>query len=91
MINLQTPSIFIDMRIPYKTGLPHVTSLSDMNLGQLQLFARRHAFAGYTKVDLIDGIPVATRHHAIDWNFVGKHIEPALLYFDTLKNEIFYH
>lgn len=68
---------------------------------ELRLFARRHAFAGYTKIQPIRPIGeqsaaappapkaittaargreeeesavgglVATRHHAIDWNYIG--------------------
>lgn len=57
----------------------------------LRLFARRHAFAGYTRLDRLPeeealetchgcsgsgggggGGSVATRHHCIDWNYVGE-------------------
>ncbi|CAM9996574.1 unnamed protein product, partial [Discosporangium mesarthrocarpum] len=114
--NLQTPSIFLDMRIP-KAGLAklsHHKGFHTMSLEDLRAFARRHAFAGYTKTCAAGtlGSPsvpgpreygvcavgaggvivtetgdreggraagirgensfVATRHHAIDWNFVGR-------------------
>ncbi|CAN0494626.1 unnamed protein product, partial [Scytosiphon promiscuus] len=43
---------------------------------ELRLFARRHAFAGFTRVApsyLRSGSRlVATRHHAVDWNYVGR-------------------
>ena len=72
VFNLQTPSIFIDMRIPRKATFPGARSLQDLTVRQLRLYARRHAFAGYTRVQSVDGAPVAVRHHSIDWNFVGK-------------------
>ncbi|CAN0554677.1 unnamed protein product, partial [Ectocarpus sp. 8 AP-2014] len=42
---------------------------------ELRLFARRHAFAGYTRGAKQHGRlegSVATRHHCIDWNYVGE-------------------
>lgn len=61
---------------------------------EVRLFARRHAFAGYTRVSQLESTTpadadaargrnkarssqgpsglVAIRHHAIDWNYVGK-------------------
>lgn len=68
--NLQTPSIFIDIRIPHAGNGTGHTSLSTMSVEELRCFARRHAFAGYS---VVGGTPaVCVRHHAIDWNFVGK-------------------
>eukprot|EP00961_Rhodomonas_salina_P282104 3811944-Rhodomonas_salina.1 len=86
--NLQTPTIFIDLRIP-RVDFPGHQSLSSMSDTELSLFARRHCFAGYSVVN--DGArfqtcvspgcagpwndanpPVCVRHHAIDWNFTGK-------------------
>lgn len=72
VFNLQTATIFIDIRIPIipDNVFAKHSSLASMSLDELRLYARRHAFAG---VSLIAGEPpVATRHHAIDWNFVGK-------------------
>ena len=42
----------------------------------MRLLARQHAFAGYARLEASreDGsgsVAVCTRHHAIDWNFVG--------------------
>jgi len=50
------------------------TSFSEMDDTQIKLFARRHAFAGYTRLQHENGgsgRPVCTRHHCIDWNYVG--------------------
>ena len=74
VFNLQTPSIFIDMRLPFpQPGMPdfkHYKSLEDMTTEELRLFARRHAFSGYS---VVSGTPpICVRHHAIDWNFVGR-------------------
>eukprot|EP00899_Mesostigma_viride_P009019 jgi/Mesvir1/18118/Mv09415-RA.1 len=44
-------------------------SLADCSLQELRVLARQHCFAGYTLVDFIDGAPVCTRHHCIDWNY----------------------
>jgi hypothetical protein len=76
VFNVQTGSIFLDLRLPLSTEgdiFKGHTSLSTLSLDQLRLFARRHAFAGYSLVtgggkDDVSDPPVATRHHAIDWN-----------------------
>eukprot|EP00611_Tribonema_gayanum_P004466 TRINITY_DN1365_c0_g1_i2.p1 TRINITY_DN1365_c0_g1~~TRINITY_DN1365_c0_g1_i2.p1 ORF type:complete len:253 (-),score=66.33 TRINITY_DN1365_c0_g1_i2:141-899(-) len=60
------------MRVPCGVEFPGARGLCDLSLEQLRLYARRHAFAGITRVQSIDGAPVATRHHAVDWNFVGR-------------------
>ena len=74
VFNLQTPSLFIDIRIPreMKSRLRNVTGFESLTTDELSIFARRHAFAGYSLVQEEDGEPVCVRHHAIDWNFVGK-------------------
>ena len=82
MFNLQTRSLFIDIRIPVgaKRAFAGCRSLSDLSIDDLCLFSQRHAFAGYSVVspDLPSKAsphnqspPVCVRHHAIDWNFVG--------------------
>jgi len=97
--NVQTNTLFIDIRIP-KLGRSMMKYACAMRLGDLcneemKLYARRHAFAGYTKLDTetttVDvtvtgtatgsgvgaqvSLPISrcvcTRHHCIDWNFVG--------------------
>jgi hypothetical protein len=71
--NVQTNTLFIDMRIPRlgQSILKGVDSFSSMSDEQIQLFARRHAFSGYTRMQHENNRPVCTRHHCIDWNFVG--------------------
>ena len=75
--NVQTNTLFVDLRIPTTRkcllNTSSIHSLEDMNARQLQYYARQHIFAGYThqekannKFDLL-----CTRHHCIDWNFVG--------------------
>jgi hypothetical protein len=58
--NVQTSTLFIDLRIPKtrdeilltptENGLQPIQSLNDMNMEQLRYYARQHIFAGYTKV-----------------------------------------
>ncbi|RYG69867.1 hypothetical protein EON64_01685, partial [archaeon] len=53
--NLQTPSLFIDMRIPTKrptTSLARLSGLDDCSEHQLRVLARQHCFAGYTLPEL---------------------------------------
>mmetsp|Transcript_8378 Transcript_8378/g.10600 ORF Transcript_8378/g.10600 Transcript_8378/m.10600 type:complete len:442 (-) Transcript_8378:146-1471(-) len=91
VFNVQTNTLFIDMRIPRvaKNILKHVVTkgiqqkshvdgndsmeiLKSMTDDQLRLYARRHAFAGYTVLDYDNQHrAVCTRHHCVDWNFVG--------------------
>jgi len=73
--NLQTPSFFIDMRIPthrptdiFKTR----GSISQCSDYELRLLARQHCFAGYSLPvqDVQQGGPMSfVRHHIIDWNY----------------------
>ena len=77
--NLQTPSIFIDMRIP--KGRPTArlrattTGLEDCSDLDLRLLARQHCFSGYSFPEPFDNsssdndVVVFTRHHIIDWNY----------------------
>lgn len=71
--NLQTNTFFIDIRIPKisKDFFENMKSLSDLSAKQLKLFARRHAFAGYSKIGLEKNRDVCVRHHCIDWNFIN--------------------
>lgn len=66
--NLQTPSLFIDLRIP--TSRPHLssrfTSLDQCDALTLRILARQHCFAGYTRPEYIQRYTpkrVFTRHH----------------------------
>lgn len=79
--NLQTPSVFIDIRIPHRRGLvSDAASAAELSDAELRLLARQHAFGGYTRCNVGKGITagwvnegamICTRHHAIDWNFLG--------------------
>eukprot|EP01041_Mallomonas_annulata_P012856 gene12856-27108_t len=74
--NIQTPSIFIDIRIPLNRPTEQLKfrrSLSECRLDELQILSRQHCFGGYTlpevmSIDLNTG-PIFTRHHIIDWNY----------------------
>jgi len=75
--NLQTPSIFIDMRIPKLRPTAHIRTrenLASCSDNELRLLARQHCFAGYSfpepdKSIEKSGALVFTRHHIIDWNY----------------------
>lgn len=79
--NMQTPSIFIDLRIPLaRPDLAHRGSLGECSDDELRALARQHVFCGYTLPSSAaapggstgGGAPlVCTRHHAIDWNYIG--------------------
>ncbi|KAG7337316.1 hypothetical protein IV203_030139 [Nitzschia inconspicua] len=72
--NIQTHNLFVDLRIPKSRNAvlpPDCTSLQELTPYQLRLFARQHVFAGFTVCSEENGKPLATRHHCIDWNFVG--------------------
>ena len=59
-----------------------IHSLEDLLPEQLRWYARQHIFAGYTRLSSNNDDPTrldttkfdtcCTRHHCIDWNFVGK-------------------
>ena len=93
VFNVQTNTLFIDMRIPRiaKSILPSMNvnankekddnmnfGLSKLTNDELRLYARRHAFAGYTKyhkpvtttTNEASELGFCTRHHCIDWNLV---------------------
>eukprot|EP00980_Cylindrotheca_fusiformis_P003036 scaffold709_cov197-Cylindrotheca_fusiformis.AAC.4 len=73
--NIQTHNLFIDMRIPKTRNLtlvcPDATSVEDLDAQQLRIYARQHIFAGFSLLAREEERPVCTRHHCIDWNFVG--------------------
>jgi len=78
--NVQTHSLFIDLRIP-RLGMKlfqNVKGLDSMTHEDIKLYARRHVFAGYTRFvnggkeeNGVEQRPICTRHHCMDWNFVG--------------------
>eukprot|EP00039_Didymoeca_costata_P016121 m.283732 g.283732 ORF g.283732 m.283732 type:complete len:371 (-) comp16338_c2_seq99:2072-3184(-) len=81
VFNLQTQSIFIDMRFPvelHKIQFPK--SFQACSLEELRLLSRQHCFAGYSLIsNRIEtskestvpdiSLPYCVRHHAIDWNY----------------------
>ena len=74
--NVQTRSLFVDLRIPTTRSwvLPSgATSLSSLSNEELRYYARQHVFAGFSRVttEPDDDRPVCVRHHCIDWNYVG--------------------
>ena len=72
--NVQTNSLFIDLRIPTsrKMVLPSTAnSLNDYTNEQLRLYARQHVFGGMSVLSTERERPVCVRHHCLDWNFVG--------------------
>jgi hypothetical protein len=85
--NLQTNTLFIDLRIPktrdqvlsHVMGSSNISSVNDLDADQLRYYARVHVFAGHSKLqyhgndDKSTPFPWScTRHHVMDWNFVGK-------------------
>ena len=80
--NVQTSTLFIDLRIPKSRNeiltrrSPPIQSLHDMTMEELRYYARQHVFAGYTKVKCMETTATsfpycATRYHCMDWNYVG--------------------
>lgn len=74
--NLQSRNLFIDLRIPRTRNsvLPRGRqSLHDYTKDELRCYARQHIFAGFTLMDSgsKDFDLLCTRHHCIDWNYVG--------------------
>ena len=74
--NLQTNNLFVDLRIPRSRNqllnLDGISSFDDLSPSQLTLYARQHIFAGFSVFGHENGRPLCTRHHCIDWNFVGS-------------------
>lgn len=74
VFNVQTRGYFVDLRVPTaRPSFNGARSIDALSAEQLRLLARQHVFCGYT----LSNPPspssplVCTRHHAIDWNFVG--------------------
>lgn len=73
--NLQSHNLFVDLRIPRSREqvIPSTAkSLDDLSPKQLRLYARQHVFAGFSIPSEEKGQSLCTRHHCIDWNFVGQ-------------------
>jgi hypothetical protein len=75
--NIQTRTLFVDLRIPRSKSILFEGVSDDLNewsTEQLRWYARQHVFAGYTRVFPQRDTPLpwsAVRHHCLDWNFVG--------------------
>jgi hypothetical protein len=75
--NIQTRTLFVDLRIPHSKSILFEGMSDDLNewsTEQLRWYARQHVFAGYTRVFEQGDTPLpwcAVRHHCLDWNFVG--------------------
>lgn len=106
VFNVQTRTLFVDLRIPHtrdqllaQSRSPGriIRSLEDLTAEELRWYARQHVFAGFSRFDpqsatgqegVASGTSPAnlplgtsalasmsgccTRHHCIDWNFVGS-------------------
>ena len=77
VFNLQSHNLFVDLRIPRSreqvlTVKTNAKSLKDLTPHQLRLYARQHVFAGFSVCGTENGSPLCTRHHCIDWNYVGQ-------------------
>jgi hypothetical protein len=74
VFNVQTRALFVDLRVPTsRPSFDGAASVDALGADSLRLLARQHVFCGYTLPDTpVPHLPmVCTRHHAIDWNFVG--------------------
>jgi hypothetical protein len=73
--NMQTPSVFIDLRFPVARPayFRNKSSFSDFTIDELKLLARQHCFSGYS---LPEPSNVFTRHHIIDWNYHPSYPRP---------------
>jgi hypothetical protein len=84
--NLQSFTLFIDLRIPITRELvfteqrrQQIHSIADLTHDELRYYARQHIFAGFSKLEYYlkgdndhNAFDVScTRHHVMDWNFVG--------------------
>jgi hypothetical protein len=77
--NVQTNSLFVDLPSNNNSNNNNnnnnndncTESLSTWTNEQLRYYARQHVFGGFSKVAIEDGRNVCTRHHCIDWNYIG--------------------
>lgn len=104
--NIQTGSLFIDLRIPTSKPVSRWENLpvgggdddddssrqafESMSDEDLRLYARQHVFAGYSVIShernnnnnsnsnnrMSNNLPLCTRHHCIDWNYVSGKPRP---------------
>mmetsp|Transcript_28857 Transcript_28857/g.59231 ORF Transcript_28857/g.59231 Transcript_28857/m.59231 type:complete len:441 (+) Transcript_28857:94-1416(+) len=100
--NIQTGTLFVDLRIPRSKpivlwenlgkGLGGSTNWQDsrqilesMTDEDLRLYSRQHVFGGFSVLTkesstneshLMKKLPICTRHHCIDWNYVPNRPRP---------------
>jgi hypothetical protein len=67
-IDIQTPSIFVDIRIPKNRPEVRANSVEELTIDEMRSLSSQHCFAGYSVVNHDRfGVPICTRYHAIDW------------------------
>jgi hypothetical protein len=66
--NLQTPSLFVDIRIPIsRPDFSSRSGFDQLSLDELRALSRQGCTAGSS---IISGQPpIVTKHHAVDWNY----------------------
>ena len=88
VFNIQTSTLFIDLRIPrnkpverwerlgkqlFMDGASSRRILESFSNNDLRLYARQHVFGGFSKLSSEHNRDLCTRHHCIDWNYIpGK-------------------
>ena len=91
VFNIQTSTLFIDLRIPKSKPIHKWENMGKRSIGigmkscrdilqsfsdhDLRLYARQHVFGGFSVLsrEKFKSLPLCTRHHCIDWNYVtGK-------------------
>lgn len=74
--NIQTSTMFIDLRIPRSKPVcswASRQSLESFSDNELRMYARQHVFGGFSALSSNNGRSLCTRHHCIDWNYIpGK-------------------
>lgn len=76
--NIQTSTLFIDLRIPRSrpVTLESRQSLERLSNHELRMFARQHVFGGFSALSSNNNRPLCTRHHCIDWNYIPSKPRP---------------
>ncbi|KAL7470203.1 hypothetical protein ACHAXS_010436 [Conticribra weissflogii] len=100
--NIQTGTLFVDLRIPTSKPISKWESLGEVLRGStkwldsrqilesmtsedLRLYSRQHVFGGFSvltkesstnKLHLMNKLPICTRHHCIDWNYIRNKPRP---------------
>lgn len=86
VFNMQSPGLFIDLRIPVRrkalvNSSGSARGFSDLSDLELRYLARQHVFGGFSRIVAVDDSGtisrrgtrrfVCTRHHFVDWNYIG--------------------